>query len=263
MSVPISRTLTTLDFLKSFALILMVVDHLGEYFFPEQIWLRVAGRLSFPVWLFLVGYASTRTIPKSWMVGAAILFVASYVTGMGMFPLNILVTILLCRWGIDKVMGPVMAGKRSLWIVSLVLLLLAIPTYPLVEYGTLALIVAIFGYLVRHKDNPKVTPNVIYGFTAFTILSYAVIQQLTFGFDTIQTVAVIVGMIPLCFYLIRMTPREYPELTQAMPAPVSGVIKLMGRRTFEFYVIHLVIFKLLSVYLGIEGGWFEWHWLPG
>lgn len=261
MSAPISRTLTTLDFVKSFALLVMVVDHVGEYFFPDQIWWRVFGRLSFPVWLFLVGYASTRTIPKSWMIGAAILFGTNYITGMGMFPLNILVTIILCRLLIDKVMDPVMAGKRSLWTVAVILLLLSIPTYPLVEYGTLALIPAIFGYLVRRRDDPQIASR-LPAFAVFTVLSYAVIQQLTFGFYLPQTLTVIVGMIPVCFYLFHLTPREYPALNQALPAPVSGLVRLMGRRSFEFYVLHLVIFKVASVYLGIEGGWLEWHWLP-
>lgn len=44
------------DFLKTIAIITMVIDHLGLYFFPEYEIMRVIGRVSMPIFCFFVGY---------------------------------------------------------------------------------------------------------------------------------------------------------------------------------------------------------------
>lgn len=39
-------------FLQVFAAVSMLIDHIGAVFFPQQIWLRAIGRLSFPLFAF-------------------------------------------------------------------------------------------------------------------------------------------------------------------------------------------------------------------
>lgn len=50
--------------LKLLAAGLMLVDHIGVIFYPEAAWLRIVGRFSFPlfVWLLVQGEAHTRNI---------------------------------------------------------------------------------------------------------------------------------------------------------------------------------------------------------
>lgn len=52
--------------LKLFAMIAMIIDHLKDSFFPEQIWMKVVGRLAMPVFAFMVaeGYHHTRDREK-------------------------------------------------------------------------------------------------------------------------------------------------------------------------------------------------------
>lgn len=40
--------------LKVIAMILMTIDHLGGILFPEYIWMRMVGRLAFPIFAFLI-----------------------------------------------------------------------------------------------------------------------------------------------------------------------------------------------------------------
>ena len=48
--------------LKLIALASMVLDHVGDNFFPEQLWMRVLGRIAMPLFAFCVaeGYCHTR-----------------------------------------------------------------------------------------------------------------------------------------------------------------------------------------------------------
>ncbi len=40
--------------LKLLACATMLIDHIGAVFFPQQLWLRIIGRLSFPIYCFLL-----------------------------------------------------------------------------------------------------------------------------------------------------------------------------------------------------------------
>ncbi len=48
--------------LKMIAMVTMVFDHVGDNFFPEQTWMRIIGRMAFPIFAFFVceGYIHTR-----------------------------------------------------------------------------------------------------------------------------------------------------------------------------------------------------------
>ena len=47
--------------LKILAIITMVIDHIGAFFFPHLIVLRILGRLSFPIFAWLVGTGAVKT----------------------------------------------------------------------------------------------------------------------------------------------------------------------------------------------------------
>jgi len=49
------------DFLKFIAMLTMLIDHIGYLFFPAALWLRIIGRISFPIFAFLIarGYRYT------------------------------------------------------------------------------------------------------------------------------------------------------------------------------------------------------------
>ncbi|MBO6112510.1 MAG: hypothetical protein J6P45_05640 [Lachnospiraceae bacterium] len=52
--------------LKLFALISMIIDHMGYVIFPQYRWMRYVGRLAFPIYAFLIteGYIHTRNVKK-------------------------------------------------------------------------------------------------------------------------------------------------------------------------------------------------------
>ena len=62
--------------LKIFAIIVMTVDHVGAYLLPQLLWMRMVGRLAFPIFAYMIaeGCRHTRSMGKyfSTMVVAAL-----------------------------------------------------------------------------------------------------------------------------------------------------------------------------------------------
>ncbi|MGH4122414.1 MAG: TraX family protein [Clostridium sp.] len=56
----------TTSMLKIIAILLMLIDHMGAALFPEATIMRMIGRLSFPIFAYLihVGYSKTNSFPK-------------------------------------------------------------------------------------------------------------------------------------------------------------------------------------------------------
>lgn len=62
--------------LKLIAMVAMVFDHVGDNFFPEQVWMRVIGRLAMPIFAFCISEGFAHTHDKR-----------SYLLRMGAFAL--------------------------------------------------------------------------------------------------------------------------------------------------------------------------------
>jgi len=244
--------LTSYDFLKSAAIILMIVDHLGAYFFPEEMWFRALGRICVPMWFFLIGYARTRDIPNQMWIGALILIAADPMTGAAVFPMNILVTMMAIRLSLDYLMTKSLESPLKLWAVSVLLFLLIIPTYVLSDYGTIGFFLAMFGYCVRLKQDTGDT-RVLTHFMMFSAGCLILVSQIVFGFSTPQFVVMSGGIILTILGLQYFKAMTFPVLSNRLPWAIKGLIQLTGRRTLEIYVIHLVLFKILALAIGIEG----------
>ena len=52
--------------LKCIAIITMVIDHMGAILFPQYLWFRYVGRISFPIFCFLLaeGFFHTKNVKK-------------------------------------------------------------------------------------------------------------------------------------------------------------------------------------------------------
>ena len=137
MARTLPNDLTSYDFLKSLALLTMIVDHIGVYFFPDDLWLRAIGRTSLPIWMFLVGYASTRAVPPRLLIGGLILVAANAVVGMPILPLNILFGIAVTRLCLTPLMETILANRRRFWPAAVMLFLIVLPTYAGIEYEAL------------------------------------------------------------------------------------------------------------------------------
>lgn len=250
-----TKNITSYDFLKALALLLMIVDHTGHFFFHDEMWFRAVGRLSAPIWLFLIGYANSREI-KSLGIGLGILLLASMATGQALLPLYILATMILIRLTLDPVMNAVRKKPQALYPIFFLLFIITIPVAILVEYGAVALVIAMGGYLCRHQvELPWLRKGEVF---IFLLLSAAAFYFLTTfflfpDFSDAQKIVVGGGFAVIMLGLGSFRPVEYEGITRSLPRPVTALLQFCGRRTLEIYVVHLVAFKFICLALGYEG----------
>ncbi len=254
-------SLTSYDLLKSLALFLMVIDHVGYFFFPENEWFRVIGRASMPIWFFLVGYARGREIPRMLWVGALALIASNIVLGGELFPLNVLVSIMFVRLVVDKVSSITFRNWEFMMYGGFLVTALSFATIPLFEYGTIGLLIAMSGYLARNSHEIDISERTQRIFMGFTVAVYTLSQLLIFRHLTkpeAQAMTICIGLVSIILYYFR--PTEVPEVESKLPRFAVLFLQFTGRFTLEIYVIHLILFKLICCLEGWRGyGWFNLH----
>ena len=88
------KNLDSHDLIKIMAVILMMVDHIGEYLVSDNTWYRLIGRGAAPLFCFLIGYVNRLHISASLITYGLILSFTTAVLIMH-FWINILITFIL------------------------------------------------------------------------------------------------------------------------------------------------------------------------
>ncbi len=253
------KEITSYDLLKTVAVLLMIVDHIGAYIYPDNEWFRVFGRMCVPIWFFLVGYARSRDVssPMLWGGGIALL-VANAVVGMPILPLNILFTIMAVRLVLDGFIAKFLNDKFDTFMGCLVLIMLCFPLMFVVEYGIAVLPLAIAGYFARNKEalNFAKWKSIV---ILFAIAAFFSISQvfLSFDFSVLQFSVMFLGVyIGVVYLYVYFEPHVFKRN--------SWFISFFGRYTLEIYVFHLIVLKLVAIVTGSKDDleWFNAHILP-
>lgn len=257
MSYP--HTVTRHDLLKTIAILLMVIDHVGLFLFPDQPLLRVIGRCSAPIWLFLVGYNRTDRIDNQ-LIYAALFMAAMNPILIGfMFPTNILVSIILVRLTLSSMpllLMPLHGFKRGA-VPGLLLVALALAAYPanlLWEYGSFCWLFAALGWWVRERENDASPfsqyPRAPYIFMAVTMIFYATHYALIMPLDwpKVALMALLLAVTGLGLLHFRAGALSW----QPLPA-CAVLLRFCGRQSLLIYIVHVV---LLGLYYQITKGIF-------
>jgi hypothetical protein len=244
--------LTSYDLLKTFAVLTMVVDHFGLYFFPDEMWWRVVGRVSAPVWLFLIGYACSRDISPRLFSGASILVLASAAFNSGILPINILLNVIFIRYVLDGVLARMRKSFSNALEIWVLIVLLALPTSFISDYGIIGLAVAIFGAMVRENEGKAAAmPSSMVTSGLAACVLYCALIFLTFDFTFVQNgvAMVFVGLVFVGLAFFR--PAEWALPSVSLPHIMVRFFQFCGRYSLEIYVVHLLIFKMASFFLGL------------
>lgn len=241
------KTLTAYDFLKALAIVLMVVDHIGYFFFPAEMWFRIIGRFSVPIWLFLIGHAQARKVPKSFWIGGALVCLSTLISGEYVFPLTILFTLIAARLSVDWIMARALQSREALAGMFFILLFMSVPTLIFLEYGTLVFPFAMLGFMVAHKKRFDIPLSVMAVFALASSCGYALVQSMLMPTLTApQFWTMVGGTVALSGALLAFRPLAF---SWPVPAALRWPVQFLGRRTLEFYVAHLIAFRALAMVL--------------
>ena len=170
--------------LKIIAMISMVLDHVGDLFFPGATWMRAAGRLAMPLFAFCIaeGYAHTRDRRKYLLrmgifaLISEIPFDLAFESRIGLSHQNIMLTFFLSILALmlyDRIRGgegtegeQIPAWKTALGVLAVgtvaVLALLLRADY------TIFAVISVFLFYALRKKHPLLRSGVGVGFLALT-----------------------------------------------------------------------------------------------
>jgi hypothetical protein len=265
----IPRAVDNTDWLKTVAIILVLVDHFGYFFMDNDHWWGAFGRMAAPTFFFLLGYSRTSRVPLQWIVlGVGLTLLDSSNNDWTWMPPNILLSFALIRLASPYVRTFV---ERRGWVAYATVALALVAVLPLaamvVDYGAEGWLWALFGLSQRMYVDGKAVVGVKEAAQNLATQAYARInnaglmrllicvvtavvyvwqEQLEFKFSQGQLAIFIVGLGILCLSLclfLRGPSRVQP------PESVASVLRFIGRHTLEIYAIELIVFELIAEWL--------------
>lgn len=148
------------------------------------------------------------------------------------------------------------------WLTALLLAVLFPLTRIFFEYGSLALIIGVFGWLCRNKGALPAGDRLARQYGVFCWVAFSVLQQYMFRFDVLQFLYMSLGtgMYLVILYLYR--PMTFPQAASVAAGIPAAIVRFLGRYTLEIYVFHLLLFK--AIHLWLQPDFFmKWHVFVG
>jgi len=254
------------DWLKTAAIMMVLIGHFGYFFLEDPDWWSVFGRMAAPVFFFMLGYANSRTIPFRWIwLGVILTLLDSWNNNWHWMAPNILFSMALIRLARPQVKTLLLRFHWVAFILLAGVLVFLLPfTEDIVDYGAEGWLWALFGLSQRiyvdgrsragttiKANSPA--DNLIPGIGLMRLLAclvaaivYVWQEQLVFLFTQTQLTVVVIGVclvsLALCLF-VRGPSKIQP------PKPIAFGLHFIGWHTLEIYVIQLAGSELIIKFL--------------
>lgn len=232
------------DYLKIIAILLMIVDHLWFFFFPDAVWMRLLGRGAFPIFLTLVWLSGSYKRRRDLFIWAIITQVPIVIYAINnqaywFLTLNILRSIIIAR----SIIYILHTKETKRYITISLALLPVLPLTQLIfDYGAFAIYFAIWWAMLHQNKNIIITS--IYGSSIWTLMMIFSISS--FGFTSIQQTYI---MIYACIQIILMYIVQYHNFTIHTYPKRDQIIYRIAKKALIIYIIHLTIFVIIKAIL--------------
>ncbi len=226
------------DLGKCLALTAMFIDHIGMFFLPDLAILRVIGRISFPMFFFLIGYSQKFKNNLDIIILALLMIAFDYffddrqktifITSYTVLP-TIIISRLILKYSIDWVAQHLLA---SFFFLALYML----PISLFLQCGTLGCAFMIYGYLIK---------NNIYNGTSKTFLILTVISYFYFQHSIDSSVEPIILIVLLGYLSLWMNKFKLKEY-QFQNNCAKLILSTCSRYSLLLYYVHFELFKIMS-----------------
>jgi len=246
--------LNTHDILKIAAIIAMIIGHYGNYFLPEELTLRVIGRVAVPVFLFLVGYSLQYKFRASVLFFAIASTLTDLIFHLPILPLNILYTIVFWRFVMFKIEKSEYSIENNLFFLFTLVIFLTLPMVFILDGDSLAFLFILCGYLTRKNIKGK---KIILFYSLTYVISVAA-TLFYFDFSPIQQTSIII-LVALMMYIFYNY--SFSKLNIIKNKVLIYIIKFMSRYSLYIYGTHVIIFKIIATML-YPDEYSGFSWLP-
>jgi len=239
------------DLLKILALSTIIIDHVGKYFFIDSVWWRVVGRMAAPQFFFLVGYSESYKFKSQILFYGLALCVVNYLTNPStsivehILPINMLIGFVLIKALLNR-FDPAKLPAEFLMLLLAVLMLLSLPTYILIEYGTLAFCYAIGARLVRQRHGFRyfwIIATVVVHF--FFELVIVLIRNLDVSIS-LQLLPAAIALLAVVFGANLIIFLNYDfRVFKAGPKFIRTLAIYISRYYLQIYFFHLAAFMII------------------
>jgi hypothetical protein len=234
--------------LFALAVAIMMVSHADSYLANNESWWRIPDRITVSVFLVSIGYNSGQKPSRILWVGATLMTYSNWLLKRWI-RLDILAMIILVRFIIDPMMT--WALKSRVRFVGLNLVLLAL--YPITnrygEYGSLALLMAMAGWINRNRG--ELPPNVVKPYEYFIFLYFAFLictfLDHTFSFSIVQYLIIGAGLAWVMCLLYNFRQLLLNSIAARPRDIIEKICSFLGHKSLEIYVIHTLAFEFLVV----------------
>jgi hypothetical protein len=222
------------DILKIIALMCMIIDHIGLYFFPETWILRAVGRYAFPIFCFFAGFNFRNSLRfKTLIYGIALYLFTAGVIFKQVMEANILISIFV-GYVYLVIFQSRLNNFWNAYTHFLVLACLWQLTCPFLEYGTLTVAIMVLGYSV--KNNLISLP-----IAAFTAAYSSFLYTLIIYFDDFKTPEFIVTAIVTAAVYFSLTCKKFHRVNNLR-------LTIISNNLLSIYCLHLVIIMVVWRY---------------
>lgn len=222
------------DFLKTLAIIAMIVDHIGLFLFPHINILRIIGRFAMPVFCFFAGYNFNGRVHIRILLYGLLLYISSYfyLYGETFGIANILISIFIGQLYLKLFENQL---KNFWFAIGSVIIMggLYFVTYDIFDYGTLAISVMIIGYLMKYEHDTKLMLTI-----SVSLLSYF---HTFFLFTQFTKTDQIISAIVQLLLVILLNIRDYKS-------PIRTNLQIVARQSMLICVFHLIIIHIIWRY---------------
>jgi hypothetical protein len=236
-----------IDVIKAAAVAAMLTDHVGEYLFPEALWMRMIGRSGLVMWFFLIGYGGPRPAPATWVVIGVVMTATRWASGASSAFLNVLLNLALIRLLLGVIERRGWTRPEHVAVMAVAALVLWLPSNMVLDYGSEGFMLALGGYALRrsHKAHDW-TPWQARGAVAIAASLSMVLQIVVFEFPWPLAVGVVIGMSGFALALMQVRPGQRAYVPTWLGAPT----RFLSRHTLVFYAAPLMTFYLLVIWRG-------------
>ncbi len=224
------------DLLKVLAIIAMVIDHVGFYFFPEHVSLRMIGRTAMPMFCFFAGYNFKGKVNPIILLYGLLLYVDTLLVHNLHISANILISIFLGQVYLFLTQNTVKNFYYS--FVHVIFLALLFPvTKNLIDYGTISIAIMILGY--RVQQDPLDLKLLVFAAMVLSVYHTLDIFMPAYNFTYLEVLAICI-IAGLEYFL--MVAKDFSER-------IAFNISFLSRNILFIYFAHYLLLESIFIYI--------------